>query len=243
MISLSRDPTRLSSATMGGGKSYDSLEADSVGIKRIIITFLLIFFFFQAEDGIRDLTVTGVQTCALPISVEKRRGQAASLQPVHLILHERDQGRDDDRKARQHERGDLIAERLSTPGRQHSERVVAGEHGRDDVDLSWAKVGVSEGTQERGSRRLHGWRHSGSLPPVPSSCATKTWRLEASARRVRAVVLRLWIESQHQRNRQKPDAAPTDGGVIRRVAVAPDHHSDREERDANLRDPIHLALP
>src|SRR5216683_2653104 len=29
---------------------------------------LLIFFFFQAEDGIRDLIVTGVQTCALPIS-------------------------------------------------------------------------------------------------------------------------------------------------------------------------------
>src|SRR2546430_500300 len=27
------------------------------------------FFFFQAEDGIRDLTVTGVQTCALPIFV------------------------------------------------------------------------------------------------------------------------------------------------------------------------------
>src|SRR2546430_5647865 len=29
---------------------------------------MVIFFFFQAEDGIRDLTVTGVQTCALPIS-------------------------------------------------------------------------------------------------------------------------------------------------------------------------------
>src|SRR2546430_13030918 len=28
---------------------------------------LLLFFFFQAEDGIRYLTVTGVQTCALPI--------------------------------------------------------------------------------------------------------------------------------------------------------------------------------
>src|SRR5690349_23332135 len=26
-----------------------------------------VFFFFQAEDGIRDLYVTGVQTCALPI--------------------------------------------------------------------------------------------------------------------------------------------------------------------------------
>src|SRR6266705_6180232 len=29
--------------------------------------FFLFFFFFQAEDGIRDRTVTGVQTCALPI--------------------------------------------------------------------------------------------------------------------------------------------------------------------------------
>src|SRR2546430_4291579 len=28
---------------------------------------LMVTFFFQAEDGIRDLTVTGVQTCALPI--------------------------------------------------------------------------------------------------------------------------------------------------------------------------------
>src|SRR2546430_289401 len=32
---------------------------------------ILFFFFFQAEDGIRDLTVTGVQTCALPIFLRK----------------------------------------------------------------------------------------------------------------------------------------------------------------------------
>src|SRR5205085_6240886 len=30
------------------------------------------YFFFQAEDGIRDLTVTGVQTCALPILSDSR---------------------------------------------------------------------------------------------------------------------------------------------------------------------------
>src|SRR2546430_12430146 len=38
---------------------------------------VLSFFFFQAEDGIRDLTVTGVQTCALPIlpHVVKRDGR------------------------------------------------------------------------------------------------------------------------------------------------------------------------
>src|SRR5215469_14203717 len=35
------------------------------------------FFFFQAEDGIRDLYVTGVQTCALPIST--LRARAAGL--------------------------------------------------------------------------------------------------------------------------------------------------------------------
>src|SRR5699024_100682 len=33
--------------------------------------FLFVFFFFQAEDGIRDRNVTGVQTCALPISIHK----------------------------------------------------------------------------------------------------------------------------------------------------------------------------
>src|SRR2546430_6199513 len=50
-------------------KSAEAVKA------RYIISFvrsldflcLCICFFFQAEDGIRDLTVTGVQTCALPI--------------------------------------------------------------------------------------------------------------------------------------------------------------------------------
>src|SRR5256886_12243597 len=35
----------------------------------MIMQYYCVFFFFQAEDGIRDLTVTGVQTCALPISL------------------------------------------------------------------------------------------------------------------------------------------------------------------------------
>src|SRR5262249_56957222 len=34
---------------------------------RCPMTLFLVFFFFQAEDGIRDWSVTGVQTCALPI--------------------------------------------------------------------------------------------------------------------------------------------------------------------------------
>src|SRR2546430_13337408 len=39
-------------------------------------------FFFQAEDGIRDLTVTGVQTCALPIS------RALAAEPRFMLLDE-----------------------------------------------------------------------------------------------------------------------------------------------------------
>ena len=34
----------------------------------VCFVLVLFFFFFQAEDGIRDVAVTGVQTCALPIS-------------------------------------------------------------------------------------------------------------------------------------------------------------------------------
>src|SRR2546430_4688275 len=43
------------------------------------------FFFFQAEDGIRDLTVTGVQTCALPISIAADVHDASPPAPRHRI--------------------------------------------------------------------------------------------------------------------------------------------------------------
>src|SRR5207248_6331533 len=48
----------------------------------------IFFFFFQAEDGIRDRTVTGVQTCALPIyhprRVFVRAGRRAAAGAVGL---------------------------------------------------------------------------------------------------------------------------------------------------------------
>src|SRR5947207_5332156 len=46
-----------------------------VNFMSLLVTSLF-FFFFQAEDGIRDHCVTGVQTCALPISL--------SVVPVRL---------------------------------------------------------------------------------------------------------------------------------------------------------------
>src|SRR5439155_7714329 len=45
-----------------------------------------LFFFFQAEDGIRDGHVTGVQTCALPISMQGS-GANASLQQNRTVAY------------------------------------------------------------------------------------------------------------------------------------------------------------
>src|SRR2546430_3395324 len=45
---------------------------------------LLCFFFFQAEDGIRDLTVTGVQTCALPIFCKKKIKYLIRQRQLHM---------------------------------------------------------------------------------------------------------------------------------------------------------------
>src|SRR2546430_9162144 len=52
----------------------------------IVVVFIrCLFFFFQAEDGIRDLTVTGVQTCALPISGQILWRSPLGASPNHLI--------------------------------------------------------------------------------------------------------------------------------------------------------------
>src|SRR2546422_8553700 len=49
---------------------------------RLSISFF--FFFFQAEDGIRDVAVTGVQTCALPISLSPASTTSSpSFRPPH----------------------------------------------------------------------------------------------------------------------------------------------------------------
>src|SRR2546422_5489073 len=49
--------------------------------------FILFFFFFQAEDGIRDVAVTGVQTCALPISFVYAKTEGSPLFVVDLLRY------------------------------------------------------------------------------------------------------------------------------------------------------------
>src|SRR5690606_40174772 len=82
----------------------------------------LFFFFFQAEDGIRDFHVTGVQTCALPISLGRQPGLLqhpllrrlqprqlftgldAGIKGARLVATKGTQMGEPDRKARSEER-------------------------------------------------------------------------------------------------------------------------------------------
>src|SRR6266478_8322321 len=69
------------------------------------------FFFFQAEDGIRDLTVTGVQTCALPISSRFRREMVACARTDYCNLAQIDT------KGQAAELSRRLDEKLDTVGR------------------------------------------------------------------------------------------------------------------------------
>src|SRR5699024_2620112 len=50
-----------------------------------VLIFSILLFFFQAEDGIRDRNVTGVQTCALPIYPVLAGGVAVSRSPSGTV--------------------------------------------------------------------------------------------------------------------------------------------------------------
>src|SRR5690554_3380686 len=50
------------------------------------VCLFLFFFFFQAEDGIRDADVTGVQTCALPILEQDEQQDLFVGDPWHVHL-------------------------------------------------------------------------------------------------------------------------------------------------------------
>jgi hypothetical protein len=69
---------------------------------------------------------------------------SAAVQLVDLILHQRDERRDHERRARQHDRRQLIGERLARAGRHHGEHVVSAEDSLDDLLLPVPVFPVSE---------------------------------------------------------------------------------------------------
>jgi hypothetical protein len=74
----------------------------------------------SAEQGELD----GSTLCRRQAAVDGRGRVAAELQRVHLVLHERDQGRDDNVHPAGHHWRHLVAERLASAGRQHYQGVA-----------------------------------------------------------------------------------------------------------------------
>src|SRR5256885_13417778 len=88
-----------------------------------------VFFFFQAEDGIRDYKVTGVQTCALPIS-------------FIVLLQGRDEHDPLFLQVKEATASVLEAYLPHSRFRQHGERVVQGQRlmqAASDIYLGWTK--------------------------------------------------------------------------------------------------------
>src|SRR5437763_2949704 len=90
--------------------------------RQVWLFVFLWFFFFQAEDGIRDTSVTGVQTCALPICFRRagqRRGRIVAAAAARY--------RPGDRRHVVGDRGDR-----RRPGRGRVDRLGIGGRGGAD---------------------------------------------------------------------------------------------------------------
>src|SRR5206468_6570555 len=98
-------------------------------------------FFFQAEDGIRDLIVTGVQTCALPISPLRA--------PCRAPRRRSERG-----SAVQRARGACATPRRISPPTPAAYRERAGLEGTLDSPRARAEIG-------RASCRERGWNTGG----------------------------------------------------------------------------------
>ena len=92
--------------------------------------------------------------------VEERRGHPELAQCLHLVLHQRNQWRDDDAHSPAQHRRNLVAQRLAAAGRHQHQRIPAIENGLDDLELSGAKRRVAvDAAQQRlgalGEIRVH----------------------------------------------------------------------------------------
>src|ERR1041384_4273954 len=142
------------------------------------------FFFFQAEDGIRDKLVTGVQTCALPIWPARDWGAVAALYPCRVGADAGAERPDWDRRCRAlarrlWARGDRGMVSYGTPDSLHSylgadlgdwARLAGGRDAADRVlgtMLDWRTA--SGGWPELFSRSQRDYGRN--LPPHATSAA------------------------------------------------------------------------
>eukprot|EP01034_Spumella_vulgaris_P002157 gene2156-2809_t len=98
----------------------------------------------EVDAAIEHLLFDGLRLAPV-----ERRVQAGGLdaelgQGVDLVLHQRNQRRNDDGAAGAEQGGDLVAEALAAAGRQHGDDVAAGQHLLDDAGLQAAELGMAK---------------------------------------------------------------------------------------------------
>ena len=101
--------------------------------------------------------------------VEEGRTDADFIERRHLVLHQRDERRDDDTDAGARQRRNLVAQGLAAPRGHEHQRIEAVEHGRDHLLLEAAEAVVAEDLAEnlRWTAQNHCWSVAiaGGVPP------------------------------------------------------------------------------
>ena len=88
--------------------------------------------------------------------VKRRRRDLSLLQAGHLILHERDERRNDQGQSGQESCRELIAERLALPSRHDGHRIAPIQHSANDLLLAGSKLCEAELFAELSSQIIHG---------------------------------------------------------------------------------------
>src|SRR3989449_7934605 len=138
---------------------------------RFVPCCTLFFFFFQAEDGIRDVAVTGVQTCALPIYDDAGGGQKRCSSRPNAIAARIDRSADGDGERADHAearamRTDRRSRRaeIRKPGDEPADRRAAlhprephpgaGVDARDEREVAVRRARDVETVRVREARRV-----------------------------------------------------------------------------------------
>src|SRR2546421_8049760 len=118
-----------------------------------------VFFFFQAEDGIRDLIVTGVQTCALPISALPARA-ARESRPHHRGIQPGDRaGRPEPPGGCDRSVPEGVGDGSAAGGRARSEEHTSELQSRSDLVC---RLLLEKKKKKKSSRQLRRQRHPGA---------------------------------------------------------------------------------
>jgi hypothetical protein len=106
----------------------------------------------EVERPVADRTLDRPGIARRQSGIERGGAHTGLPQGVDLVLHQRDQGRDDDSDPGAQQRRQLIAQGFAAAGRHQHDRVAAADNVLDDLLLMTAKAGVAEDAAQEAER-------------------------------------------------------------------------------------------